>query len=78
MKLAILLSVMAVSAIALISACTISPYPQPTVCPHLKEWTEDDQGRLADELKALPPGSMIGAAMEDYYLLRAEVRACQP
>lgn len=47
------------------------------VCPPVIEYSPEFQGRLADELEALPEGSALERAMIDYGRVRSELRACR-
>jgi len=59
----------------MLSACA-SHTPIP-VCPEPVPYTAEQQNQAADELEALPPGSILPRFMQDYGILRAQVRACQ-
>lgn len=61
----------------LTSCATASSSPAPSVCPRIVEYSKEFQGRLADEIQALPQGSALLDAMLDYRRLRGELRACQ-
>jgi hypothetical protein len=47
-------------------------------CPAVVEYSRDEQRRVADEVAALPDGSVIVDWLADYAVLRAQVRACAP
>lgn len=40
----------------------------------LKDWTPEEQRRMADEVHALPADSLLVPAMNDYARLRREAR----
>ncbi len=51
--------------------------PSRPACPHVKEYSAELQKGAADELDALPDGSIIAnVMMPDYGTLRAGARAC--
>lgn len=60
---------LAVLLLLTLAAC--SPDCQPVA---LKTWTPAEQRRMADEIDALPDGSLLVPAMNDYARLRREVR----
>jgi hypothetical protein len=41
------------------------------------EYTAADQARAADEVEALPDGTVIVRMLSDYAVLRDQVRTCQ-
>lgn len=56
------------------------PIPAPVyvaVCVPMRDYTADEQLKLAAAVEALKQGDPLIAAMADYGQLRAEVRACQ-
>jgi hypothetical protein len=46
-------------------------------CPAPVVYTPGQQAEAADELLALPPGSILTQMMIDYGTLRAKLRECQ-
>lgn len=64
--------VLALIVLALLSGCArvVSD-----VCPVMKTYPDDLQTQAADELDALPQGSVIAAMIADYGVMRAELRA---
>ena len=61
-------------AIPLLSACA-QPGSEPRAFPPLRPYSPEVQAKAADELGALPPGSVLPMFMADYAVLRAQVRA---
>lgn len=57
-----------------LAACTSVPV---AVCPSVREWTPGQQAEAAEEILALPPGSILVEMMIDYAELRAKLRACE-
>lgn len=58
-----------------ITACTSTPV---AVCPAIVDYSPGIQAEAADEILALPPGSVLVQFMQDYASLRARLRECQP
>jgi hypothetical protein len=56
------------------AACSHTPV---AVCPSIVSYTQGEQTQAADELDALPDGSILPRFMTDYGVLRARLRACQ-
>lgn len=46
-------------------------------CPPVVEYTREEQRRVAEEVKALPEGSVIVDWLSEYMILRGQLRACQ-
>jgi hypothetical protein len=46
-------------------------------CPPVVDYTAADQARAADEVEALPEGTVIVQMLGDYAVLRDQVRACR-
>ncbi len=46
-------------------------------CPPVVDYTAADQARAADEVEALPEGTVIAQMLGDYAVLRDQVRACR-
>lgn len=62
-----------VTAILLLSGCETVR----SNCPQPKEYTVEQLDRAATELEAMPVGSMVVEMIEDYGLLRDQVRVCE-
>lgn len=59
-----------------LSGC--APAISEPACPELVEYPEPVLARAADELDALPPGSVVAdVMMPDYASLRDQARACR-
>lgn len=43
-------------------------------CPPLKQYSRETQRKLAAELRALPPGAILGGVIVDYKALRDACR----
>lgn len=46
-------------------------------CPALVTYDQADMDKVADELDALPSGSVVRTMIADYGATRAEIRACR-
>jgi len=46
-------------------------------CPPVVDYTAADQARAANEVEALPEGTVIVQMLGDYAVLRDQVRACR-
>lgn len=60
----------------LLTSCATVPSEGQT-CPPVVEYTPEQQTRAADELEALPAGSMLGQMILDYGVQRDVLRACR-
>ncbi|QDL92560.1 hypothetical protein FDP22_12665 [Paroceanicella profunda] len=69
-KLAMLLG-----ATVLMSSCGKSG--SEPVCPSLVPYSPEVQEQALRELRGLPPGSVLPRFLDDYGVMRAEVRACR-
>ncbi|MBB4209792.1 hypothetical protein [Roseinatronobacter bogoriensis] len=49
----------------------------PSACPPVVEYSRAEQARVADELAALPGGTLIAEWLADYAVLRELARACE-
>lgn len=49
----------------------------PSACPPVAEYSRAEQARVADELAALPGGTLIAEWLADYAVLREQARACE-
>jgi hypothetical protein len=63
-------------AATLLSACATTA-SSPAVCPEVVAYSAADQDKANAELKALPPGAILGRFIADYGRLRDDARACQ-
>ena len=48
-----------------------------SACPPVVEYRRAEQARVADELAALPEGTVIAEWLADYAVLRDQARACR-
>lgn len=46
-------------------------------CPRLIEYSRDAQRQAANEIAALPKGSMLAVLVADYGVVRQEIRICR-
>ncbi len=62
---------------SLLTACAMGNSDPACVCPPVKEYSKELQVKLADEIKAAPPDASFPDALQDYALLRAQLRECK-
>jgi hypothetical protein len=67
-------SALVVICLGFVTACSHTPV---AVCPSIVSYTQGEQTQAADELSALPAGSILPRFMTDYGVLRAKLRECQ-
>ena len=48
----------------------------PGACPPVVEYSRAEQARVAEEMAALPQGTVIAEWLADYAVLREQARAC--
>lgn len=60
-----------------LSACATVSSDFAAPCPPVVDYTAADQARAADEVEALPEGTVIVQMLGDYAVLRGQVRACR-
>lgn len=48
-----------------------------SVCPPVVAYNREEQRRVADEIDALPEGSVIAGWLADYMVLRGQLRVCK-
>ena len=61
--------------LTLLTGCVRESSSPVTVCPPLKEYTRKFQLKLADEIEAASMDAIFPIALQDYALLRHQVRA---
>lgn len=61
----------------LLSACASTGFKPGAVCPPLKDYAPAFNAALADAVAMLPETSPIIIALDDYRILRVQVRACR-
>lgn len=47
------------------------------ICPEIVQYSKEIQQRAANELDALPDGSVVGELVTDYLQLRDKIRICE-
>jgi hypothetical protein len=68
---ALLIAMLWLTGCAMVDSDTRAP------CPPVVEYTAADQARAADEVEALPDGTVIVRMLSDYAVLRDQARACR-
>ena len=59
-----------------LSACAMVSSDPPALCAPVVPYTRAEQAQVADELAALPEGSLIADWLADYAVMRDQARAC--
>lgn len=62
-------------AVSLLTACATAN-SDPAVCPPIKRYSKEFQRKLAEEIKQAPEDAVFVVALQDYALLRAQIREC--
>jgi starvation-inducible outer membrane lipoprotein len=66
------------AATTLLSACQTVPRDIVLRCGTIKDLSKEEQARAAEELRKLPPGTVIGGfIVPDWLRMRDEIRACR-
>lgn len=60
-----------------LTGCVMGGSDARAPCPPVVDYTAADQARAADEVEALPEGTVIVRMLSDYAVLRDQARACQ-
>ena len=60
-----------------LSACAMGGSDDPAVCPPVVAYTTKDQARAADEIRAMPEGTVVVRMLIDYAVLRDQARTCR-
>lgn len=58
-----------------LTGCAMGGFDALAPCPPVVEYTTAEQARAADEVEALPEGSVIVRMLSDYAVLRDQARA---
>ena len=61
---------------AAMSVCACAQQPA-IVCQDVKEWSRSDQVKMVIDLNKISANSPLVGAMEDYFNMREEARACR-
>lgn len=62
--------------LALAGACSPAPIPAPAViAPYPQQYSCVQLKQMGTEYAALPPGAMLGVAIDDYRVERAQLKA---
>ena len=60
-----------------LTACAgVSSDAPPSACPPVVDYSRAEQARVAEEVDALPEGTLIVSWLADYAVLRDQARAC--
>ena len=64
-----------VLALSLLTGCGEGSSSPVTACPPIKEYGREFQRKLADEIEAAPAEAVFPVVLQDYALLRHQIRA---
>ena len=65
-----------VLAVSLLTACAGANSNPATTCPPIKEYSREFQRKLADEINAAPANAAFPVAIQDYSVLREQLKSC--
>jgi hypothetical protein len=65
-------------AVSLLTACAGVNSNPAAACPPIKEYDRKFQNRLADEIEAAPLNAAFPVVVQDYGVLREQLKACHP
>ena len=60
-----------------LTGCAMAGSKGQAVCPPVVAYTTTDQARAADEIRAMPVGTVVVRMLSDYAVLRDQARACR-
>ena len=60
-----------------LTGCAMGGSDTRSPCPPVVEYSAADQVRAAEEVGALPEGTVVVAMLSDYAVLRDQARACR-
>ena len=67
---------LAIAMIFLTACAGVSSDAPPSACPPVVDYSRAEQARVAEEVDALPEGTLIVSWLADYAVLRDQARAC--
>jgi len=67
---------LAIATLFLSGCAGVGSDTSPSACPPVVAYSEAEQARVADEVAALPEGTVIVGWLADYAVLRDQARAC--
>jgi hypothetical protein len=59
-----------------LTACATANSDPACVCPPIKKYDREFQRKLADEIEAAPANAAFPMALQDYALIRMQLRQC--
>ena len=65
-----------VIAVSLLTACAAVNSNPACVCPPIRQYDREFQRRLADEIESAPANAAFPVALQDYALIRQQLRQC--
>ena len=63
-------------AVSLLTACATANSDPACVCPPIRKYDREFQRKLADEIEAAPTDAAFPSALQDYAVLRLQVKKC--
>ena len=63
-------------AVSLLTACATANSDPACVCPPIRKYDQEFQRKLADEIEAAPTDAAFPSALQDYAVLRLQVKKC--
>ncbi|MCE7886604.1 MAG: hypothetical protein DYH13_03760 [Alphaproteobacteria bacterium PRO2] len=63
-------------AASLLTACATANSDPACVCPPIKKYDREFQRKLADEIETAPTDAAFPSALQDYALIRQQLRQC--
>jgi hypothetical protein len=67
-----------VLAVSLLTACAGANSNSATTCPPIKEYSREFQRKLADEIEVAAANAAFPVAVQDYGLLRTQIKKSCP
>lgn len=67
-----------VLAVSLLTACAGANSNPATTCPPIREYDREFQRKLADEIEAAPADAAFPVVVQDYGLVRIQIRNACP
>ena len=66
-----------VIAASLLTACAAVNSNPACVCPPIRQYDREFQRRLADEIESAPANAAFPVALQDYAVLRGQLKQCE-
>lgn len=66
-----------VIAASLLTACVTANSDPACVCPPIRQYDREFQRKLADEIESAPANAAFPMALQDYAVLRGQLKVCK-